>query len=166
MFRFRRSYNKNDFDLLNSELFDQNSFYPAFIADATRATRTIIIESPFIGYRRLGSLLPVLEKAIRSGVRVVINTRDPSEHNDAMRQYATQGITAFQSIGVEVLYTGGHHRKLAMVDNRILWEGSLNILSQSDSCEVMRRVESAQLTEKMIAFTGLAEWYTRGTYDS
>ncbi len=159
MFRFHRSYNKDNFDLLSSELFDQTTFYPAFIADAARATRIIIIESPFIGQRRLGSLFPVIENALRRGVRVVINTRDPSEHDDAMRHHSMQGITAFQTIGVEVLYTGSHHRKLAIIDNRILWEGSLNILSQSDSCEVMRRIDSFRLVGEMVKFLGLSNFY-------
>jgi hypothetical protein len=60
-----------------------------------------------------------------------------------------------QSIGVEVLYTGGHHRKLAIIDRQILWEGSLNILSQNESCEVMRRIESDELAMQMLQFTKL-----------
>jgi hypothetical protein len=62
-------------------------------------------------------------------------------------------------MGVEILYTGNHHRKLAIVNRKILYEGSLNILSQSDSCEVMRRIESTGLAEQMIRFIGLKKWY-------
>jgi hypothetical protein len=58
-----------------------------------------------------------------------------------------------QELGVKVLYTVKHHRKLAVVDD-VLWEGSLNILSQNDSCEIMRRIVSVLLTEEMLRFTG------------
>jgi hypothetical protein len=37
-----------------------------------------------------------------------------------------------QKLGVQVLYTSGHHRKLAIIDREILYEGSLNIPSQND----------------------------------
>jgi len=58
-------------------------------------------------------------------------------------------------MGVHVLYTGGHHRKLVVIDRRVLYEGSHNVLSQNNSSEVMRRIESAQLAWQMIAFVGL-----------
>jgi phosphatidylserine/phosphatidylglycerophosphate/cardiolipin synthase-like enzyme len=161
MFQFKRSYRKDNVSLLSSRLYDEQSFYPAFIADARRATESIIIESPFITYRRLRYLLPTLEKALRRGVSITINTRDPRFHEGVMQQCASRGIALLQDMGVEVLYTSKHHRKLAIVDRQILYEGSLNILSQSDSCEVMRRIESTALAEQMIRFVGLGRWYTR-----
>ena len=161
MFQFKRSYYKDNVSLLSSKLYDEQSFYPAFIADARRATESIIIESPFITYRRLKYLFPTLEKAIWRGVSITINTRDPQFHEGSMQQYASSGIKLLQDMGVEVLYTGNHHRKLAIVDRNILYEGSLNILSQSNSCEVMRRIESTGLAEQMIRFIGLGRWYTK-----
>jgi hypothetical protein len=63
-----------------------------------------------------------------------------------------------QKLGAIVLFTGDHHRKLAIVDQRILYEGSLNILSQNDSCEVMRRIHSEQLAIQMIEFIGIRKF--------
>jgi hypothetical protein len=53
---------------------------------------------------------------------------------------------------------GGHHRKLAIIDRRLLWEGSLNMLSQNDSCEIMRRIESNSLATQMIHFARLDKY--------
>lgn len=101
--------------------------------------------------RRTEYLLPVINRAARRGVRVVVNTRDPYE-TSPYDAFAVDAIAELQSIGVEVFYTGKHHRKLAIFDRSILWEGSLNILSQNDSCEVMRRIKSHKLSEQMIQF--------------
>ena len=150
--------NKNCVDLLRSRLYDEQSFYPAFVADARRATYSIIIESPFIGYRRLSWLYPILHEAVKRGVRVTINTRNPECHEGIMQQQAADGVTALQDTGICVLYTGNHHRKLAIIDRKILYEGSLNILSQSDSCEVMRRIESEELAEEMIQFLNIDDY--------
>lgn len=77
-----------------------------------------------------------------------------------MQQDAKAAILKLQDIGATVFHTGGHHRKLAILDRRILYEGSLNILSQRDSCEIMRRIDSQQLAFEMIAFTKIDKYIT------
>jgi phosphatidylserine/phosphatidylglycerophosphate/cardiolipin synthase-like enzyme len=158
MLRFKRFYSKDDVGLVTSQLYNEQSFYPAFFTDVKRATSSIIIESPFISQRRLRNLYSVVERAIQRGVCVTINTRNPECHDDVMRQAAINGIAMLQGMGAVVLYTGNHHRKLAIIDRRILYEGSLNILSQSDSCEVMRRIESEVLAEEMLRFAKLEKY--------
>ena len=139
----------------NSRLFDNNSFYKAFERDLRRARHSVIIESPFITSRRMEHLLPILIKLCRKGIKVVVNTRNPEEHNVEYMIQAEDAVAAMQEIGIKVLYTVKHHRKLAIIDDEILWEGSLNILSQGDSCEVMRRTVSSSLAWQMICFTKL-----------
>ena len=142
----------------NSELFDSDSFYKAFERDLRSAKHSVIIESPFITSRRMEYLLPILIKLRRNGVRVVVNTRDPKEHNEEYAIQAEDVIATMQEIGVKVLYTVKHHRKLAIIDGEILWEGSLNILSQNDSCEFMRRIQSGILAKQMLDFIGMRKW--------
>ena len=115
----------------------------------------VITESPFVTNRRAAKLLPTLQKLKSRHVRVVINTRDPNEHDNYLRSEATQALAIFQHIGVQVIYTENHHRKLAILDRNVLWEGSLNILSQNDSREMMRRSVSASLAWQMVRFTKL-----------
>lgn len=100
-------------------------------------------------------LLPLLTKLRRKEVRVVVNTRNPEEHNEEYAIQAEDAVAAMQDIGVKVLYTVKHHRKLAIIDEEILWEGSLNILSQGDSCEIMRRTISRSLVTELKKFTQL-----------
>jgi phosphatidylserine/phosphatidylglycerophosphate/cardiolipin synthase-like enzyme len=138
-----------------SELYDQKSFYKAFIKDITHAKQRVVIECPFITSKRLNQLLPLLSKLVKRGVTVTVNTKPFDEHDELFRRMAYAGIADLQEIGVTVLMTVGHHRKLAVIDNDILWEGSLNILSQNDSCEIMRRIQSAQVTSETIAFLHL-----------
>jgi hypothetical protein len=102
-------------------------------------------------------ILPALVKLKRHGVNIIINTRDPLEQEGRMQQEAKLSIDLLQGANISILFTGGHHRKLAIIDRELLWEGSLNILSQNDSCEVMRRIESKQLVMQMIYFIKLNE---------
>ncbi len=62
-------------------------------------------------------------------------------------------ISEFEIMGVQVLMcSGNHHRKLAILDRKVLWEGSLNILSQTRSREIMRRIKSQELAMQSLIF--------------
>ena len=154
MFKFR-ARNANGEGLAPSRLFNEKTFYEAFERDLQQCRQELIIESPFIAYNRSTLLLPKLERLTKRGVAVTVNTRDPIEHDAPYDTQARAAIGRLQACGVQVLFTGGHHRKLAIVDRGILWEGSLNILSQADSCEIMRRIESPELATEMLHFTNI-----------
>lgn len=142
-------------DLLSSKLFNETTFYPVFLKDLKRCKSEVIIECPFVTTRRLNQLLPVLEKLKARKVRVVINTRDPQTNDDEHRRADShRALSNLQHLGVHVLYTKSHHRKLIIIDRSILYEGSLNVLSQNNSTEIMRRIESARLAWEMIRFVG------------
>ncbi len=143
--------------LCTSKLFDNDTFDKAFTSDLWRASQRVYIESPFITTKRIKRLLPVFEKLRRRGVSVTVNTRCPDEHDGEYIQQAINAVEIMQELGVTVLYTVKHHRKLAVIDD-VLWEGSLNILSYNDSCEMMRRIASSALAEEMLRFTKAASY--------
>ncbi len=137
----------------NSILYDEGTFYNRFKQDLLEAKQEVIIESPFITTRRLEMLKPMFEILVDRDVQVFIMTRDPQEHDESMSKQAEAGVRYFEVLGVQVLLCeGNHHRKLAMIDRKVLWEGSLNILSQSNSREFMRRIDSQKLTEELFKF--------------
>lgn len=144
--------------LVTSQLFDQKTFYEAFLRDLHKCRNELVIESPFITTKRMYSLLPALEKLRKRGTKILINTRNPLEHEYSYRLQAEDAIASLQAIGARVLYTGGHHRKLVVLDRSILWEGSLNILSQNDTSEIMRRIKSQVLAQQMIDFLKIEQY--------
>ena len=143
---------------ISSKLFDQETFYQAFLKDIRQCRKQLIIESPFLTKRRTRQLLPQIKKAVQRGAHVIVNTKPLAEHDEYFCGQAKGSIYLLQGIDVEILFTGGHHRKLAIIDGTVLWEGSLNILSQNDSCELMRRTDSYQLANEMISFTRIKHY--------
>ena len=142
----------------DSKLYDQDTFYKAFMHDVLNARKLLIIESPFITKKRIRMLMPLFERLRRRGVEVIVNTRNPLDHEDGYVDQAAEAVSAMQKMGITVLYTAGHHRKLAIIDRRVVWEGSLNILSFSDSCEIMRRISSGKEAEVLINFLRLEQY--------
>jgi len=141
---------------MTSELHDEKTFYRQFIADLLHCKKEVIIESPFITTERMRMLHPIFEKLVARNVKIYVMTRNPREHSEALEVQAEVEIQRFEKLGVQVLLcTENHHRKLAIIDREILWEGSLNILSQCRSREIMRRIENKMLTMQMFAFLKL-----------
>ena len=160
MFKLFRKKSVQGNDLLMSKLFDEVTFYRAFGRDLEDARRSVIIESPYLTEKRAIQFSKLFKRLKKRGVAVRINTRDPRHHDKTLEIQAWKAIKVLKKHGVKVFICSDmRHRKLAIIDNRILWDGSLNILSQSHSMEIMRRTNSTTLCKQMISFTGLWNRY-------
>ena len=147
----------NLLDQNNSKLLNEDDFYKVFLKDLNKASSEVIIESPYITTKRLTTLLPTLTKLKSHHIRLIISTKDPIELDDYLAKQSTESIAKLLSLGIQVIYIKQLHRKLAIIDRNILYEGSLNILSQSNSKEIMRRIISTKLSWQIIRFNGLDE---------
>ena len=140
----------------SSGLFDEKTFYSAFIKDLESCKEEVYIESPYITTQRADMLIPVFKRLLSKRVKICIMTRDPKEHGRTMEEQSEDAVSQFERMGVQVLLCiGNHHRKLAILDRKILWEGSLNILSQTRSREIMRRIENKDIALEMFNFLRL-----------
>lgn len=137
----------------NSSLFDETTFYKQFISDLLRSTSEVVIESPFITTERMKVLLPIFRILLKKNVKIYIFTRDPKEHSDGYELQSEAAIQTCEAMGIQVFVClGYHHRKLAILDRSVLWEGSLNILSQMKSREIMRRIDDSSSAREMFRF--------------
>jgi phosphatidylserine/phosphatidylglycerophosphate/cardiolipin synthase-like enzyme len=142
--------------LSNFQLHDEHTFYQKFLSDLEQCQKELIIESPYITCERMRTFDRIFEKLLKRKVKIYIITRDPNEHEDFMKNQAEAEITNFEVLGIQpLLCIGNHHRKLAILDRKVLWEGSLNILSQTFSREIMRRIDNRKLTLEMFNFLKL-----------
>ncbi len=153
MFKLFNKFRTETTPLLTSKLYDEHSFYSAFSYDMRYAKSTILIESPYITVRRATEITPLLKRAKRRGVSILIYTRNPLHHDGILISEASRGIAILRQAGAEIVTCEDmRHRKLAIIDDQILWEGSLNMLSQNGSKEVMRRIKSQELCCQMLQF--------------
>ncbi len=148
-------WQKNTF---KSNLFSQRDFYGNFIQDLKKCKKEVIIESPYVTSSRMEVLYPIFEELLCRGVKIHIITRDPIDHDENIRHQATNEILYSKELGINIiLLKGYHHRKIAIIDQNILWEGSLNILSYYSSKEIMRRIEGENFAKDMFKFLKLSE---------
>jgi len=137
----------------HSILCDEKTFYQTFLSNLESCQNEVIIESPYITRQRMGTFDRIFQKILERNVKIYIFTRDPKEHDQFMEPQSEEAIRWCESIGIQVfLCLGNHHRKLAIIDRKILWEGSLNILSQTKSREIMRRIDDKEAALEMFNF--------------
>lgn len=132
-------------DILTHELLSCKGehFYDYLLADLQNAKQRIVIFSPFITEKRLSQLLPHFFDTVNQGVQIVIITKALLEHKESEKATYAKCIKALRDCGVHVIHKKNMHEKLIFIDNDILWNGSLNILSFTGSTgEIMQRIKN------------------------
>ena len=133
-------------------LYTERNFFAAFFADLRNAIREIVIVSPFLTANRAQQFFNLFRTKTAEGIEVRIFTRTLKEQQGDMAQQAGMVFEELKRIGVQVVERRGLHEKFAFLDRHVAWEGSLNILSQSEgrSTEHMRRLPFAKTCEELI----------------
>ena len=143
-----------------SNLYNELTFYKKFYQDLIGCKSEVIIESPYITSKRFITFQEKFLSLLKNGTKIYIITRDPSEQTGNMAFHSEEVIRWCESEGVQTLiYKGSHHRKIAILDRIILWEGSLNILSQAKSKEIMRRIDGELYANEMLEFLNISEFF-------
>ena len=156
MIKLFRSFKSSKLEPDSTNLYDEHTFFKKFSADLRLAKSEVIIESPYITVRRATEFSQLLVNSLSKNLKVVLYTRNPNDHEQTLRHQSIQGIEILRRAGVKVVLCNDmRHRKIACIDRTILWEGSLNMMSQNNSKEIMRRTNSSVLCSEMLRFTGL-----------
>jgi phosphatidylserine/phosphatidylglycerophosphate/cardiolipin synthase-like enzyme len=146
-----------------NELFNENTFYQAFVKDMLNAKKEIIIYSPFVTKFRTDFFEQTIETLRKRNVEIFIFTRQVKEYDFFLQPQIESIHNHFKELGICVFHLGESiHQKLAIIDQEILWEGSLNILSQKTSKEMMRRTRDRKSATQVISYLGLTKKLAEG----
>jgi hypothetical protein len=144
--------------VVTQALFDRE-----LLPDIARARERVVIFSPFLTSQRVATLQPQLRGAVERGARVWVVTKGGEERKGQLDTYR-QIERTLEDWGVTVIHKAKMHEKLVFIDDAILWHGSLNPLSFSDTQEIMERRHSRVVVEDYEKTLHLAELLA--AYDS
>lgn len=119
-------------------LFNETTFWTAFRQDLERAKEKVIIVSPFVRQARFQTVKSYLSKFVEGGGIVEAIISQEPYNKGTLNEIEAMLCGA----GWKVRVIKGIHQKVAIIDDNICWEGSLNILSFANSKELMRRFQS------------------------
>jgi hypothetical protein len=128
--------------------FTGASFYNAFEIDLRGATSKVVIASPFTARSATDRWLPLLEDLNARNVEVTILTKPLREKANEVD--STELHSQLERVAGELRFVEKMHEKLAIIDGRVSWLGSLNILSHHSASEIMMRIESSEFAQSLL----------------
>lgn len=126
-------------------VFNESNFYKSFLDDVRNAKALVILQSPYISLKRWLQLSSDFRACIDRNVCVCIFLQDQGDCAEFQNC-----ISHLQSAHIHVNIRPSVHEKLAIIDAGILWDGSLNILSHSNTRERMTRTVSKEMAVRAL----------------
>ena len=127
-------------------IYDANSFEPVIKNDFAEAKKEILIVSPYLRKKRTDAILEWLQEPLQAGVAITIITRPAESYND---QKQIKECIEYLKTSVTVISKPNIHQKFILIDNHLVWYGSINLLSYGSSEESMMRLESRELAGEL-----------------
>ena len=131
-------------------IFDNTTFLPVYKNDLLNAVREILIVSPFVTKRRVSQMLPFLVAAQDRDVKTVVVTRPAADFREKDRPSLEETLALLHAAGVQVAYKSSIHQKFAVFDQKIVWYGSINLLSFGRSEESIMRLENPSIADELL----------------
>ncbi len=129
-------------DVTPDLIYDGKSFYTVFCQDIKSTHKEILIVCPFMRKNRISQLSKIFSQAILNGVTITIITRPPEDFKESERETVKENTAILLNCGVNVIYKSDFHQKFTVIDNQIVWYGSVNFLSFGTNEESIMRFVS------------------------
>lgn len=130
-------------------IYDQNTFAEVFLKDLDEAKERIVIVSPYVTTRRVRWLEGILARKCRERINAIVYTRPAGCFQGRAMQAVQSAIDMLISMGVRVHCVEKIHQKHAVIDERIVWYGSINLLSFGMSEESIMRLTSGSVARAL-----------------
>jgi hypothetical protein len=130
-----------DLSGLSEEELARPAFFPADEVpravewDIKHSARSLEIYCPFLDRRPVRTWLRRLEPRMADGIRVTVHTRPPE--NGAVE---AELVAELRRAGCEVSLRERMHEKVMIVDETVLWHGSLNLFANTGPTDLMMRI--------------------------
>lgn len=130
-------------------IFDKDNFQTVYSSDILNASNEITIVSSFISKKRTIQMSTDLQQAIQNGVAVKIVTRPEEEYKPKDLNSWNESIAILKNTGATLLFKPNIHQKFAVIDQKIVWYGSINLLSFGSAEESMMRLVSGNVAYEL-----------------
>jgi ssDNA-binding Zn-finger/Zn-ribbon topoisomerase 1 len=146
-----------DPETLRSGLFRQADFEAVCGADIEKATKGIAIYSGFVTPQRVAAYEPLFRRKLSESVKIRCVTRPPTRNGSIPADLGRDALDGLEAMGCIVDTRWDIHEKVVIIDDEIIWFGSLNPLSHTNRTdEMMARVTGKPAALQLSAFMAVA----------
>jgi len=128
--------------------FTGERFYKEFEKDLRNVKSKVFLASPFTTLEGTERWMQTFRDLRAKEVEIVAFTKPVNEKDSGTN--SGQIHTSLETVFQELRPVSRMHEKLAVFDQRVVWLGSLNILSHKNSTEIMVRIDSPDFAQSII----------------
>ena len=94
--------------------------------------------------------MKILDSIIESGVKVTVVTRPPENFKERDRDTVKECAEKLRESGMIVSYKSDFHQKFTVIDQSVVWYGSVNFLSFGTHEESITRFENTDIAGQLM----------------
>ena len=144
-----------DNQIVSNSIYDSDNYWDVFGKDVLSARARVIISSPYLAARRVTWLCSGQESLSRRGVFSTVFTLSPDEYPEDGRDHHSQLIQSLKESGVRVVPQKNCYERYAVIDDTLVWYGSLSLLSKAKEDDGMMRLESPAIAAELMEISTL-----------
>ena len=134
-------------------IFDSDSYSPVYEQDLNEAVSDIVISSPTLSKHKVTRMLRVLKERQEAGVKVTIVTWHPDSYKYGREEHRIELMEDLRNAGFNIELVEDDCEHYAVIDNEIVWYGSMNLLSKDDVDDNIMRVVSKEIASELLEMT-------------
>jgi hypothetical protein len=132
------------------QILDDESFFGHFAEDINVCEISIFALAPYFGEYRWPKIQPLFSAALSRGIEITVVTPPLSEAQN--KSYVENVIMNLQSLGAVVVSSSGLHGKDIIIDERVVYTGSMNWSSHRGRTEVIHRIDAPRYAKQCLEF--------------
>lgn len=144
-------------------IYDIENYAETYWKDLEEANSAVVVSSPRLNNQKVDRIINMLGKRRELGVKVTIVTWHPDAYKYGKDDVRMELMERLRKAGFEIRLVEESCEHYAVIDNDIVWYGSVNLLSKEDAEDNLMRVCSKDIAAELLEMTfgseaELQEW--------
>lgn len=144
-------------------IYDIENYAETYWKDLEEANSAVVVSSPRLNNQKVDRIIKILGKRRELGVKVTIVTWHPDAYKYGKDDVRMELMERLRKAGFEIRLVEETCEHYAVIDNEIVWYGSVNLLSKEDAEDNLMRVCSKDIAAELLEMTfgsevELQEW--------
>jgi superfamily II DNA or RNA helicase len=131
-------------------IYDKKSYQEVYIKDLTESNKNVVISSPGINEKKVKQLIVLMQKKQEDGISVMVLTLSPESYPEKRVEKTRELIGYLVGVGIKVIERSVMHEHYAVIDEEIVWYGSMNLLSGEKEDDNLMRVLSKDIAQELL----------------
>jgi superfamily II DNA or RNA helicase len=134
-------------------IFDIDNYMEVYKQDLLESNKEIIISSPAISGKKVDEMIRLLKEKQEAGLRIVIVTWKPDMYGFGDSEYWMELQERMRRNAFEMNLVEDYCQHYCIVDQEIVWYGSMNFLGKEDNEDNLMRVCSKIIAAELLEMT-------------